>query len=153
MVLVQDSAIFIDIVIYLLYIIHLQQSFEMRFAYFHVLRIAVYVHKSLSMWAWLFYLPGHLLPYLLFLQPLLAMNYVHKRNNKILMMHLSHHAQPIIHFGHFVLERIQYRSKGVMNSTGSDVYEICLQASTISLLIRYFQGQQINWPSPSFQKI
>ena len=60
------SAIFIDIVIYLLYIIHLQQSFEMRFAYFHVLRIAVYVHKSLSMWAWLFYLPGHLLPYLLF---------------------------------------------------------------------------------------
>ena len=88
-----------------------------------------------------------------FLQPLLAMNYVHKRNNKILMMHLSHHAQPIIHFGHFVLERIQYRSKGVMNSTGSDVYEICLQASTISLLIRYFQGQQINWPSPSFTKI
>ena len=100
-----------------------------------------------------FYLPGHLLPYLLFLQPLLAMNYVHKRNNKILMMHLSHHAQPIIHFGHFVLERIQYRSKGVMNSTGSDVYEICLQASMISLLIRYFQGQQINWPSPSFTKI
>ena len=88
-----------------------------------------------------------------FLQPLLAMNYVHKRNNKILMMHLSHHAQPIIHFGNFVLERIQYRSKGVMNSTGSNVYEICLQASTISLLIRYFQGQQINWPSPSFQKI
>ena len=59
------------------------------------------------------------------------------------MMHLSHHAQPILHFGNFVLERIQYRSKGVMNSTGSDVYEICLQASTISLLIRYFQGQQI----------